>query len=469
MASTLRPLTWLAAVWAFFLLLAGLDLPIAVAGTVFAAEKFLLAALLGWLGLRLMDLSMGVYTNTELLRPHRSLGDMIVPVSMRLGKAGVLLVVATYVIYQVGEFDLLGRFLTGLGVAGLAASLAAQDALKSFFGTLLLIGERAFKIGDRILVGGKEGVVEQVGFRSTRLRTGRGFAAHHPQLDHRRGARSTTWAPGRTTVSAPPSWSSPGHPVRATAGVPRPAAGLAGRATPGRPGQGGRPHPPDHERRRRVEREPVPRRRHDGRGDALPRGDQLRSPAPGRVVGVGVAPAGGDSVPGSGGLGGTVGEGGLIRVGRERSSAARPFRSPAAASCVSTSQGCGGRGPPFEGHVSGAWPHSVCNTYPGGSRSRAAWSGPSRSASSPARCAAWSARVSSPRRRRRDFAQQVRVGVVDPKHLQGSQHGAGKVRAELVQELGGGASPAREAAAQAVLLRVALLRGPPSPPGGLPP
>src|SRR5947209_9975491 len=61
--------------------------------------------------------------------------------------------------------------MTGLGVAGLAASLAAQDALKSFFGTLLLIGERAFKIGDRILVGGTEGVVEQVGFRSTRLRT----------------------------------------------------------------------------------------------------------------------------------------------------------------------------------------------------------------------------------------------------------------------------------------------------------
>jgi MscS family membrane protein len=78
--------------------------------------------------------------------------------------------VATYMIYEIGQLDLLGRFLTGLGVAGLAASLAAQDAMKSYFGTLLLIGERAFKIGDRINVGGKEGTVEQVGFRSTRLR-----------------------------------------------------------------------------------------------------------------------------------------------------------------------------------------------------------------------------------------------------------------------------------------------------------
>ena len=54
------------------------------------------------------------------------------------------------------------------------ASLAAQDALKSFFGTLMLIGERAFKLGDRILVNGQERVVEEVGFRSTKLRTNEG-------------------------------------------------------------------------------------------------------------------------------------------------------------------------------------------------------------------------------------------------------------------------------------------------------
>jgi MscS family membrane protein len=169
--ASLRPLTWLASVWMFFESLAWLDLPVGVAGPVFAAQKFLLTALVGWLGFRLIDLLMGVYLNSELLKPHRNLSDLIVPVSMRIGKTAVLLVVATYMIYQIGHIDLLTRFLTGLGVAGLAASLAAQDALKSFFGTLLLIGERAFKIGDRIMVDDKEGIVELVGFRSTRLRT----------------------------------------------------------------------------------------------------------------------------------------------------------------------------------------------------------------------------------------------------------------------------------------------------------
>jgi MscS family membrane protein len=173
-AKTLKPFTWLAAVWIFFLLLGVLDLPVAVASAVFAAQNFVLAGLFAWVCMRMMDLIMGIYTNSELLRPHRNLGDMIVPVAMRLGKTTVVLVALAYVIYQVGEIELLGRFLTGLGVAGLAASLAAQDVMKSFFGTLLLIGERVFRIGDRIRVGDIEGVVEQVGFRSTRLRTGEG-------------------------------------------------------------------------------------------------------------------------------------------------------------------------------------------------------------------------------------------------------------------------------------------------------
>src|SRR5262249_10395605 len=60
----LRPLRCLAAAWTFFLLLEWLDLPTAVAEPLFAAEKFLMAALLGWLGLRLIDLSTAFYMNT---------------------------------------------------------------------------------------------------------------------------------------------------------------------------------------------------------------------------------------------------------------------------------------------------------------------------------------------------------------------------------------------------------------------
>jgi MscS family membrane protein len=74
-------------------------------------------------------------------------------------------------VYLVGSRETLTQLLAGLGLVGLAASLAAQDTLKNLFGTLLLIGEHPFRIGDYVAVQGMEGLVESVGFRSTRLRT----------------------------------------------------------------------------------------------------------------------------------------------------------------------------------------------------------------------------------------------------------------------------------------------------------
>jgi MscS family membrane protein len=179
-AAKLRPLTWVGTCWLFFKFPAWLDLPVTWLETILPARTFLMAGLLGWLGFQTTDLLMALYMNSELLRPHRNLSDMIVPVCMRLFKGTVLLLVVGYVIYHVGEGQSLIRFLTGLGAAGLAASLAAQDILRSFFGTLLLIGECSFKLGDRIKVDGHEGVVEQVGFRSTRLRTSDGSLVSIP-------------------------------------------------------------------------------------------------------------------------------------------------------------------------------------------------------------------------------------------------------------------------------------------------
>jgi MscS family membrane protein len=86
-------------------------------------------------------------------------------------KLAILLVAVSWEVFLIGSGEWLTRLLTGLGLVGLAASLAAQDTLKSFFGTLLLIGEHPFKIGDYIVVNTMEGTVESVGFRSTWIRT----------------------------------------------------------------------------------------------------------------------------------------------------------------------------------------------------------------------------------------------------------------------------------------------------------
>jgi MscS family membrane protein len=62
--------------------------------------------------------------------------------------------------------------LGGLGIGGVAIALAAQDAVGNFIGTISIFTDRPFKVGDWIIVGNKvDGNVEQIGFRSTKVRT----------------------------------------------------------------------------------------------------------------------------------------------------------------------------------------------------------------------------------------------------------------------------------------------------------
>jgi MscS family membrane protein len=60
--------------------------------------------------------------------------------------------------------------LAGAGVLGLGIAFAAKDTISNFFGSLMIILDKPFKVGDRIVIEGIEGKVEYVGFRSTRLR-----------------------------------------------------------------------------------------------------------------------------------------------------------------------------------------------------------------------------------------------------------------------------------------------------------
>ena len=61
--------------------------------------------------------------------------------------------------------------VAGLGVGGIAVALAARDSLANLLGSLLIMFEKPFRVGHWIKVQGTEGIVESIGFRSTRIRT----------------------------------------------------------------------------------------------------------------------------------------------------------------------------------------------------------------------------------------------------------------------------------------------------------
>jgi len=65
----------------------------------------------------------------------------------------------------------------------LAVSLAAQDSLKNLFGSITIIMDRSFKIGERIICSGCDGVIEDIGLRTTRVRTAGGHIISIPNAN----------------------------------------------------------------------------------------------------------------------------------------------------------------------------------------------------------------------------------------------------------------------------------------------
>jgi MscS family membrane protein len=69
-------------------------------------------------------------------------------------------------------FDVnVASLVAGLGIGGLAVALAAKDTIGNFFGSIAIFLDRPFQVGDWIVAGDLQGTVENVGFRSTQLRT----------------------------------------------------------------------------------------------------------------------------------------------------------------------------------------------------------------------------------------------------------------------------------------------------------
>lgn len=75
------------------------------------------------------------------------------------------------IVFLLGQFGVeVSSLVTGLGIGGIAIALGAQTTLANIFGSLMIFWDRPFTIGDTIVIDGQEGVVEDIGLRSTRVR-----------------------------------------------------------------------------------------------------------------------------------------------------------------------------------------------------------------------------------------------------------------------------------------------------------
>ena len=121
-----------------------------------------------WLLIRLTDLVV-MLLNNKLRSMHDDIALQLLPLLRRGLRVFLLITGGIFIVQNIGVD--VGSLLAGLGIGGLAMALAAQDSLANFFGSLVLLVDRPFKIGDWITVGAVDGDVEEMGFRSTRIRT----------------------------------------------------------------------------------------------------------------------------------------------------------------------------------------------------------------------------------------------------------------------------------------------------------
>ncbi|MEN1680304.1 MAG: mechanosensitive ion channel family protein [Planctomycetota bacterium] len=111
------------------------------------------------------------YLTRRAKRTQQKFDDLMIPVAATTAR---ILAVAIGIIVVTAAFseELPATLIGGLGIGGVAIALASQETLSNFFGSVTVLFDRPFEVGDWVVVDGIEGEVESLGFRSTRIRTG---------------------------------------------------------------------------------------------------------------------------------------------------------------------------------------------------------------------------------------------------------------------------------------------------------
>lgn len=122
------------------------------------------------LAVRVLDTIVEMVIRPLVERTDTTLDDAIIPVAHRLTRVGIFIAAALAALEAWGVQ--VGKVWAGLGIAGIAVGFAVKDSLANIFGGISLMFDRAYKVGDWIQIeSGEMGIVQDVGLRSTRIRT----------------------------------------------------------------------------------------------------------------------------------------------------------------------------------------------------------------------------------------------------------------------------------------------------------
>lgn len=139
---------------------------------------FLYVLAVGWFLFNLVDL-IDIWLKNLATRTQSHLDDQLAPLIRKTLRIFLVILIGLYIAQNVFNQDIT-TWLAGLGIAGLAVSLAAQDSIKNLFGSITILLDKPFAVGERIVFESFDGTVEEIGFRSTRVRLLNGEIATIP-------------------------------------------------------------------------------------------------------------------------------------------------------------------------------------------------------------------------------------------------------------------------------------------------
>lgn len=124
---------------------------------------------LAWYVMRLSNAALDIYVVPFTEKSKSKLDDQLLPILRNTIKYSIVVLAGLIILDNVG-FDVT-TLIAGLGIGGLALAMASKDAVSNIFGGVTIFADKPFTIGDWVKFGNYSGTIEEVGIRSSRLRT----------------------------------------------------------------------------------------------------------------------------------------------------------------------------------------------------------------------------------------------------------------------------------------------------------
>jgi MscS family membrane protein len=124
---------------------------------------------IGWLVVRLLDALVREYVAPLASKSGTDLDDQLMPI-LRKGTKLVVWAMTIIIALNNAGYDV-AALLAGLGIGGLALAMAAKDTVSNVFGGFTIFTDQPFVLNERVRVSGYDGMIREIGVRSTRLET----------------------------------------------------------------------------------------------------------------------------------------------------------------------------------------------------------------------------------------------------------------------------------------------------------